>query len=274
MLHMHILIHFMCCKYSYSMDSIELHLFSLHSLQHLFYRQLKMSWVPSSACFNCFTPLSEATQQGDVFSGAFRTTYQLVRLCRTWIAISFSPLYVLSAVIMTELFSAPTCSVPFLTFVPSLKISPCAVSVFVFFPSSLFVFVSSLLLYSEERCSPIHLNVILERRVVVFVFFIWEHFSSKISSYCASNFKALLLPFLIRITFPYRKDNQTQGEGLGFLPYYKDISSSTTITNGTVPVFSPLLSSPGVCCSLLACSHRQAALLLWTPLSVEHPLFP
>lgn len=55
--------------------------------------------------------------------------------------------------------------------------------------------------------------------------------------------------------FPFLCEEAHLGT-LGFLPECEDMSSSSS--NDTAPVFSPLLSSPGgVLCGLLAPSHRQ-----------------
>lgn len=90
---------------------------------------LKKSWVPSSACFNCFTPLSGAPQQGDVLPGAFRTTYQLLHLCPTLVAISF--------LVLHTCFLSSYYELTFLRLTPSRAVHLLLSAPLCFFPSSL-----------------------------------------------------------------------------------------------------------------------------------------
>lgn len=144
----------------------------------------------------------------------------------------------------------------------------------VFSPHSLCMCVFTLL-YSKRRCSPIHLNVILDGCGMLLSKRIFLTIQLDVILLCN-----LFLDGFCCLSHPLpplscETDNQTVGEHREkeHMGEREDISSSGSSNNGSVPVFSPLLSSPGVCCSLLACSHRQTALLLWTPLSAEQPLF-
>lgn len=106
----------------------------------------------------------------------------------------------------------------------------------------------------------VHLNVILDGCAVLGC------------DHCSKVVQGGFIFFLLLSFSSHARRSHNSGrpqEHLAFLPVCEDNSSSHV-----VPIFSPLLFSPGVRCRFLTHCHKQQAPILWTPLSVEQPLFP